>query len=71
VLHRDAIEHAPTAIVVELQYHALARIRLTGDRDQALVARVPGELELSPGDKVWIEVVGEGRVWSSGEGAER
>ncbi len=55
------------AIVVEVQYHghdALARVRLAGTGDHALVARVPGELDLSPGDDVWIEVVGSAWVWS-------
>ena len=70
VLHREAVERTARAIVVELQYHghdALARLRLTGEPDHALVARVPGELDLSPGDEVWIEVVGAGRVWSNAE----
>ena len=67
VLHRYAIEQAPSAIVLEVQYHghdALASVQLARD-GHALVARVPGELDLSPGDTVWIEVKGAGRVWSS------
>jgi len=73
VLHRDTIAYGAAAIVVELQYHghdALARVRLTGDGGHALVARVPGELDLSPSDEVWIEVIGTGRVWSSADPAE-
>lgn len=68
VLHREAIEQATSAIVVEVQYHghdALARIRLAANGGQAVVARAPGDLDLSPGDKVWIDVVGTGKVWSS------
>ena len=68
VLHRYAIEQAPSAIVLEVQYHghdALASVQLANDGTHALVARVPGELDLSPGDTVWIEVKGAGRVWSS------
>ncbi len=69
VLHRGAIEHVPSAIVLEVQYHghdALARVRLANDGARTLVARVPGELDLSPDDTVWIEVKGAGRVWLSG-----
>ena len=68
ILHREAVEDAAGAIVVEFQYHghdALARVRLAGNGDHALVARVPGELDLAPGDEVWIEVVGSARVWAS------
>jgi iron(III) transport system ATP-binding protein len=73
VLHRKQLERTTRAIVVELQYHghdALARVRLAGDGDHALVARVPGEFDLVPGDEVWIEVVGSGRVWSSPDRAD-
>jgi iron(III) transport system ATP-binding protein len=72
VLHREELERTTSAIVVELQYHghdALARVRLVDDRDHSLMARVPGDLDLSPGDKVWIEVVGAGSVWPSPERA--
>ncbi len=73
VLHREAIDHAASAIVFEIQYHghdALARVRLEGNGGHALVARVPGALDLSPGDQVWIGVVGPGIVWSSPKRAE-
>jgi hypothetical protein len=54
--------------VVEVQYYghdALARVRL-GDpgAGQILLARVPGELELEPGQEVWVQVAGSGRIWS-------
>ena len=68
ILHREAVEDAAGAIVLEFQYHghdALARVRLAGNGDHALVARVPGELDLAPGEEVWIEVVGSARVWAS------
>ncbi len=74
VLHRTELERTTRATVVELQYHghdALARVRLAGDGEPALVARVPGEFDLAPGDEVWIEVVGSGRVWSSPDRADR
>jgi iron(III) transport system ATP-binding protein len=72
-LHPTA--QAPRGTVVEVQYHghdALARVRLIDPvsrppgRDghgEALLARIPGELELEPGQEVWVEVAGPARAW--------
>jgi iron(III) transport system ATP-binding protein len=54
------------AAVVEIQYHghdALARLRVGQDGAPVLVARIPGELQLEPGQAVWIGVTGSGRAW--------
>jgi iron(III) transport system ATP-binding protein len=67
--------HAPRGAVVAVEYHghdALARVRLLDQECEALLARVPGELELVPGQEVWIEVAGAGRAWEShGNGGSR
>jgi iron(III) transport system ATP-binding protein len=66
ILRVHACEHATRAAVIEVQYHghdALAYIRLTDDDGDTLLARIPGHLELEPGQEVWVEVVGPGRVW--------
>jgi iron(III) transport system ATP-binding protein len=66
VLHREKGNRMASAIVVEVHYHghdALARVQLSDNLADPLVARVPGDLDLSPGDTVWIEVVGAGKVW--------
>jgi iron(III) transport system ATP-binding protein len=65
-LRREKVNRAAAATVVEVQYHghdALARVQLSDQVADPLVARVPGDLDLSPGDKVWIEVVGAATVW--------
>jgi iron(III) transport system ATP-binding protein len=72
VLADHASEHATRGCVVEMQYHghdALAQVRLSDQAGEALLARVPGDLELEPGQEVWIEVVGPGRAWPEGPGS--
>jgi iron(III) transport system ATP-binding protein len=57
---------ASRAAVIEIQYHghdALAHVRLSDHAGEALLARVPGDLELEAGQEVWVEVVGPGRTW--------
>jgi hypothetical protein len=57
--------------VVEVQYQghdSLARVRLSEREEQDLLARIPGELELEAGQRVWIEVIGVGRAWPNGAG---
>ncbi|HEY1508730.1 MAG TPA: ABC transporter ATP-binding protein [Solirubrobacteraceae bacterium] len=69
VLHLTHGKGSTAATVVELQYHghdALARLRLRDHDTDTLLARVPGELALEPGQAVWIEVVGHGLTWSTG-----
>jgi iron(III) transport system ATP-binding protein len=54
------------AVVVEVQYHghdALAHLRVDHADAPVLLARIPGELELEPGQPVWIEVAGFGIIW--------
>ncbi|HTU97131.1 MAG TPA: ABC transporter ATP-binding protein [Solirubrobacteraceae bacterium] len=54
------------AEVLEVQYlghDALARLRVRGDGTPVLLARIPGELSLEPGQSVWIAVTGAGRAW--------
>ncbi|HEY8626435.1 MAG TPA: ABC transporter ATP-binding protein [Solirubrobacteraceae bacterium] len=66
VIRLSAAEQATPATVVEVQYQghdALAHLRLSGASEQPLLARIPGDLELEPGQAVWIEVTGPGRVW--------
>jgi iron(III) transport system ATP-binding protein len=57
---------ATRGAVVELQYHghdALALVQLSDHAEQVLLVRVSGDLELVPGQEVWVEVVGPGRAW--------
>ncbi len=58
------------AEVLEVQYlghDALAHLRVDGDGEvdggRVLLARIPGELTLEPGQSVWIAVSGPGRAW--------
>ena len=64
-LRLQATEDAVRAGVVEVHYHghdAIARLRLDG-AGLTLLARIPGELDLDPGQQVWIEVLGSARAW--------
>ena len=66
VIRLSATEHATPAAVVEVQYQghdALAHVRVGDPEGLALLARIPGELELEPGQAVWVEVNGPGRAW--------
>jgi iron(III) transport system ATP-binding protein len=66
VIRLSATEHATPAAVVEVQYQghdALAHVRVGDPDGLALLARIPGELELEPGQAVWVEVNGPGRAW--------
>ncbi len=67
VLHPGERRGAAKASVIEVQYQghdALARIRLSANGRETLLARVPGELVLARGQDVWVEVVGSGRAWA-------
>ncbi|MFZ1993319.1 MAG: ABC transporter ATP-binding protein, partial [Solirubrobacteraceae bacterium] len=61
------------ARVLEVQYlghDALARLRVNDASAPVLLARIPGELRLDPGQAVWIEVTSAGRAWpATGAGA--
>jgi iron(III) transport system ATP-binding protein len=54
------------ARVVEVQYlghDALAHVRVADPVAPLLLARIPGELQLEPGQAVWIGVTSAGRAW--------
>jgi iron(III) transport system ATP-binding protein len=54
------------ARVLEVQYlghDALAHLRVDDVSAPVLLARIPGELRLEPGQAVWIEVTSAGRAW--------
>jgi iron(III) transport system ATP-binding protein len=66
----DGTNADTAAQVLEVQYlghDALAHLRVDGDGDvgggRVLLARIPGELTLEPGQSVWIAVSGPGRAW--------
>jgi iron(III) transport system ATP-binding protein len=68
ILHVEAKENAVSATVVDSQYHghdALVHVTINRPDHQVLLARVSGGLVLTPGQHVWVEVRGSGRVWSS------
>ena len=65
-LVEQAAPDATEAAVVSVQFHghdALVSIRLAASDPEMLIARVPGEQELAPGQPVWVRVVGKGRVF--------
>jgi iron(III) transport system ATP-binding protein len=67
VLHPDEHAGGAAAEIVEVQYQghdALARLRLSDNGRETLLARVPGDIVLAPGQRVWVEVVGFGRAWA-------
>jgi iron(III) transport system ATP-binding protein len=64
-VHFEDPGEAVVGEVLEVQYYghdALASLRLTGEQD-ALLARVSGEVEIERGQRVWIKVVGVGTAW--------
>jgi iron(III) transport system ATP-binding protein len=65
-LHLQASNGAAPATVIEHHYHghdAVARIRLEHSDRETLLARVPGEVILASGQRVWVEVNGPGLLW--------
>jgi iron(III) transport system ATP-binding protein len=57
---------AAAATVIELHYHghdALARLTLDHPDRETVLARVPGDVMLAPGQQVWVEVSGLGLAW--------
>jgi iron(III) transport system ATP-binding protein len=66
VLHLEAREHTVSATVVDSQYHGhdtVVRVALDHPECHLLVARVSGDLALTPEQRVWVEVRGSGRAW--------
>jgi iron(III) transport system ATP-binding protein len=65
-LHPQAVEGASTAVVTELQYHghdALVQLELDHPGGETLLARTPGIQALARGQRVWVQVNGQGRAW--------
>jgi iron(III) transport system ATP-binding protein len=61
-----ATDSATPARVIEVQYHghdAMAQLQMEAVTGQPLLARIPGELRLKPGQSVWVKVSGRGRAW--------
>jgi hypothetical protein len=55
-----------TARVLEVQYlghDALAHLRVDDASAPVLLARIPGQLRLEPGQAVSVEVTSPGRAW--------
>jgi len=68
VLHLDATEGAVKAVVQDSQYHGhdmLVGLVVDG---APLLARVFGDLVLTSGQPVWVEVRGAGRTWALEDG---
>jgi iron(III) transport system ATP-binding protein len=67
VVGASATDSATPATVIEIQYHghdAMARLRLEALNGLPLLARIPGELRLAPGQPVWVKVIGRARAWT-------
>ncbi len=67
-LHLEMRNAAVGAVVVDAQFHGhdtLVDVMIEDPHRQALLARVPGDLVLAPGQQVWVEVQGLGRVLSA------
>ena len=61
---------AVAAVVVDSQFHGhdtLVELVMDDPEHQPLLARVTGDLGFSPGQSVWVEVLGPGRAWSIDE----
>lgn len=66
VLHLQARANTVRATVVDSQYHGhdtLVRLALDDPDCHLLLARVSGDLALTPEQPVWVEVRGSGRAW--------
>jgi iron(III) transport system ATP-binding protein len=72
MVHLGPVPDARPAVVLDCQYHghdALLDVALGDGAGRHLLARVPGTLEVRPGQPVWIEVAGPARVWAGAAGA--
>jgi iron(III) transport system ATP-binding protein len=66
VLHLKTREKTVSATVIDSQYHGhdtLVRVALNHPDRHVLLARVSGDLALTPEQLVWVEVRGPGRAW--------
>jgi iron(III) transport system ATP-binding protein len=71
VIHMNPDPESVAATVDEVQFHghdALVRLTLkaadNGETGGRILARAPGDLAVAPGQSVWIQVIGPGRVWT-------
>jgi iron(III) transport system ATP-binding protein len=61
-----ATASATPATVIEIQYHghdAMARLHVETVTGPPVLARIPGELRLTPGQPVWITISGRASAW--------
>jgi iron(III) transport system ATP-binding protein len=68
LVHRGPIAGATHATITTFGYHghdALASLVLDQPGKEALLARVPGEQDLEPGQEVWVSVDGPVRAWTA------
>jgi iron(III) transport system ATP-binding protein len=67
-LHPHPDGDAVQASVIEMRYHGhegIAQLRLHDSAQETVLARVPGELVLAPGQDVWVSASGPARAWPS------
>jgi iron(III) transport system ATP-binding protein len=67
-LHMRPTGETVQASVVELRYRGhegLAQLRLNDAGEETVLARVPGELALTPGQEVWVTASGPAHAWPS------
>ena len=65
-LHLQRHRWATRATVLELRYHGhdgLAHVELDHPDRETVLARVPGELVLEQGQKVWVHASGPAHAW--------
>lgn len=65
-LHAQPYDATVQASVIELRYHgheAVAQLRLHDGAHETVLARVPGELVLAPGQEVWVAAGGAAHAW--------
>ncbi len=66
VLHADATLGGVAAVVTDTQFHGhdtLVDLVVEQPHHQELLARVPGDVVVAPGQAVWVQVQGAARAW--------
>ena len=67
-LHPQPEGETVQASVIEMRYHGhegIAQLRLRRSDQEIVLARVPGELVLAPGQDVWVSASGPAQAWPS------
>jgi iron(III) transport system ATP-binding protein len=67
-LHPQPDGGAVQASVIEMRYHGhegIAQLSLHHSAQETVLARVPGELVLAPGQNVWVSASGPAQAWPS------